>query len=766
MQAPNNTDQINDTPRRLIRAVFQYWKSGLGFFVVFFTFLMVLAYTIPPSYTAHASVLVKSGRENAPEGTASTSEYLRLISSAEEVISEISIMLSRPVLKQVAINLEKSHSREKVDSKTGFGARRLGFQNWSRRIGLLTGPQLPNGKLDWDTLRDYPTAVSSLIEQILPVIEQSRTPGWSLDLNQKKSLKDDLEVCQTLQKRAGLWKSLAALDPIMETVEDAFSDLQDGDTPRGEFVMAEWDDLLEESGAAYDRVIDFSHERAIQKLGNVLKIEIVPATHVITIAFEHESKNVSAETITLLIKAYLNQHTKIHADASQVDPETGEIELTAGDFFLDQAEIFSLQVAELQNEITEFRQNHDGGDLSRQRDLLLDDLITSDQSLRALQEIRGGDEELAAASVLESPEIAFFHQRLLDLRLEMAKRRSQYSDPNHPEVTEIASQLAASRSELVIQMKRKRDFLERRVAVLREELRQVESDRAQYEALMEKRNKAQSSWNKYSAKAEEEKINRALDLQLITNIKVLEWPATPSKPSFPNRFMLALLGIFLGIPSSIAVTLLRAYFHSRVSSVVDVETVLETPVIASIGQFSRWGGRQSFSEGMPGAVMDAARMVLASMDGSGARALHVAASTSIEGADTLAAAISLVLSQDQKKVVFATESGFPAVLSGTEGIEILQLGDLPIDAKRKAIVDARGKADLVVMAGPCLASGGGGGMWASLADASVFVVSGSGVHFEVARRGLSILHRYSPLVIGAVLTQRRDSIPSWLYKRA
>jgi len=647
MHTPLPAEHLTDTPRRVIRALFEWRWSAIGFFLCFFTFLMVIAYAWPPSYTANATVLVKAGRHNAPEGTATTSEFMRLQSSPEDVISEINVMLSRPVLDAVATDLEAW--RPGGETKKGFGAVMEGFQDWCRGVGLL------------------------------PVV-----------------------------------------DP---------------------------------------------HERLITKLSKKLTIEVVPATHVIEISYENTNKAVAARTIQFMLDAYLDYHTKVHADG-RWNPETGQFDVTAGDFFGRQADDFRSQLDDLQVKITEFRLEHHGGDLTKQRDQLATELLSSKQALRALEFIESGTADLSSVSVLESPEISFHHQRLLDLKLDLAKETPKYTDPNAPALQSLRAQIETSRSELVAQLVRKRDFLDQRVQGLQIELEKVETDRAELERMISKRSQLQTSYTKYSAKAEEERINQALDLQQVTSVKVLEWPALPAKPSFPNRFMMAILGFLLGIPGSIVVALLRAYFHSRVATVSDVETVLGVPVFTSIQRFTRWGGRQAFSEGLPREVLDAARMTLASIDTSVTRALHVASATTGEGAGTLGAALALAAAEDGKRVVFATSSGFPAVLSGSSGIEILQLNDLAVDGKRKAVAEARANADFVILAGPSLASGGGGGLWASLGDASLFVVSGSGVHFEVARRGLNILERYSPDVVGAVLTQRRNPIPRWLYKRA
>jgi Mrp family chromosome partitioning ATPase len=72
--------------------------------------------------------------------------------------------------------------------------------------------------------------------------------------------------------------------------------------------------------------------------------------------------------------------------------------------------------------------------------------------------------------------------------------------------------------------------------------------------------------------------------------------------------------------------------------------------------------------------------------------------------------------------------------------------------------------DHVFVAGPPLTGRSDGASYVSLADRAVFVISGSGVHLEVARRALSLLRQHSQDVVGAVLTQRREAVPALIYR--
>ncbi len=627
MSTNPQTERRTDTPRRVIRALFEFRKAMLGFFVVFFAFLMLIAYVFPPIWEVKGQVLVKSGRQNAPAGVAMSNAGARLDTNMEDVVSEMTIMMSEPVLQRVAERLLADVPEEQKE--TFVSRMKDGFQDFCISLGLL--PDLPEGA------------------------------------------------------------------------------------------------------------------NLVQQLGKKVTVEIEPGSHVINLSYQHQGKGTAVRTINYLLEEYLEQHTAIHSETEALR------------FFEQQVVDKKAELDLLQGEITAFRMEHDGGDLTLQRTLLLQDLTEADQALRSLSDVDATEDGLMQASSLsEHPELAPFYQRLLDLELEIAEAEGIDATL----AAQKREQAATTRGKLLEQLRNKRAYLARRVEELRGELRAVESERARFEDLLSRRNIVEATYQQYVAKHEEERIAQAMDSNRLTSVRVLQKATPPVKPYFPNRFVMAILGFLLGIPGAIAFALLRAYFSGRVSTVQDIETELGLPVLASLARLPG----SAFRSGMPESVMRGARMVLANVDQAGVKSVCLASSSNGEGAATIAAAVALAAAQDGRSVVFATPDGAGTEAVEAAGVEVLDLSGRGVKEQRAAVSEAAGRCDLVVMAALPLASAEGG-LYASSAEAAVFVVSGSGVHIEVARRGHGVLVRSCGKVLGAVLTQRRDPIPSLLYRR-
>ncbi|MBC8329285.1 MAG: hypothetical protein H8E31_11115, partial [Planctomycetes bacterium] len=373
------------------------------------------------------------------------------------------------------------------------------------------------------------------------------------------------------------------------------------------------------------------------------------------------------------------------------------------------------------------------------------------------ESVDGREETLLQASALtEPPKRAPYYNRLRDLQQQIAFNEG--ITPDNEALTR--QQFESTSRDLLQQIRAKKAFLTRRVANLQKEVVEVEKDRAYYEDLLSRREGVEASYRQYAAKEEEERIAKAMDADQLTSVRVLQYATEPIKPYFPNRFVLALLGILLGVPGAVAFALLRSYFHSRVATVQDVESELGLPVLASLARLPN----RAFAGGLPDSVMKGAKLVISAIDQAGVKTVCLASSTQGEGAATMASAVAVCAAKDGRKVVFATPDGVTNPAVTAEGIQVLDLSGMGVAEQKRAVSEAAAGCDLVIMSALPLA-GADGGLYASSAEAAVFVVSGSGVHIEVARRGHSMLNRYCGKVLGAVLTQRRDPIPRLLYRR-
>ncbi|MFQ5868788.1 MAG: GumC family protein [Candidatus Zixiibacteriota bacterium] len=89
--------------RRILNTIFKRKWTIVIFLVAMVVVVMGLSYVLPPKYNASAKVLIKPGTEQAPFYPWATAEEVRPTSqlSQSDVMSEIQLMYSRPVLARV-----------------------------------------------------------------------------------------------------------------------------------------------------------------------------------------------------------------------------------------------------------------------------------------------------------------------------------------------------------------------------------------------------------------------------------------------------------------------------------------------------------------------------------------------------------------------------------------------------------------------------------------------------------------------------------------
>src|SRR5215203_3643398 len=126
-----------DGLRRVVRTLFEWPWTALAFFVLFFGFLMLLAYFFPPLYQVRGLVLVKAGAEKSPLSYLPIGQVPmgNLATSMEDVNSEIAILTSRPVIEEVVDARIEAASEE--EASVGAKLWLEEFQAWCQGIGLM-----------------------------------------------------------------------------------------------------------------------------------------------------------------------------------------------------------------------------------------------------------------------------------------------------------------------------------------------------------------------------------------------------------------------------------------------------------------------------------------------------------------------------------------------------------------------------------------------------------------------------------------------------
>lgn len=115
----DNNTETGFPKRRILYTLFKRKWTIIIFLVVVVVVVVGLSYILPPSFSASAKVLIKSGTEQAPFYPWATAEEVRMNPelTQNDVMSEIQLMYSRPVLARVVGELGLTRASEEAGSR-------------------------------------------------------------------------------------------------------------------------------------------------------------------------------------------------------------------------------------------------------------------------------------------------------------------------------------------------------------------------------------------------------------------------------------------------------------------------------------------------------------------------------------------------------------------------------------------------------------------------------------------------------------------------
>jgi uncharacterized protein involved in exopolysaccharide biosynthesis len=123
--------------------------------------------------------------------------------------------------------------------------------------------------------------------------------------------------------------------------------------------------------------------------------------------------------------------------------------------------------------------------------------------------------------------------------------------------------------------------IEKNIQYLKGQIQSTVRDKTTYEKLKQEYTIAKESYTRVRVQLEQARMAHSFNpgKQLLT---LIDKPEVPSAPFKPNRLLLVIGGLVLGIFSGIAIALTGALFDHRLKTVWDIETHLKVPVLGSI----------------------------------------------------------------------------------------------------------------------------------------------------------------------------------------
>lgn len=522
--------------------------------------------------------------------------------------------------------------------------------------------------------------------------------------------------------------------------------------------------------------------QAMDELDGRIITAPVRDSHVLEVKCRLGDSNKARDVLKKIIDVYQDLHIEIFANKK------------SSPFFAEQKERIEKSLAVAQKDLQEFRKSANISLLDTEKELLLEQYTEATRILSQLTEaetvIRQGDLDSSlmstVASETESTVVREMQLRLLELLLEQ-DRRAQSLGPKHPQVEGIAKQIREAQTRLVEAIATTKKITENKLTVINARLEQLNETKARLDNLEREESILASNYEFYSGKHEQSIVADELAAAAMSNIKVASSPTLPVDPIRPNKLLNLGLALVGGLIAALALAFLLDYLDHGLKTPEDVEFYVKVAPLASF--FNKAGQPLNPREAERLAVL----LEAGGVDKRG-QCLQVTSTIPNEGANLVASALGEAFAKDpESRTLLVDFAGtIPLVRSG-QGIVDVLLGEATLDEiahgdENLAIVGRGSQGDypsylwgsdrmqelmtrlrdayryIVFNVGPVLASQDALKL-ARYADGIILVIKADSTRREVVNRATAMLKESGEKIVGAVLTERTQTIPDAVYRR-
>ncbi len=179
-------------------------------------------------------------------------------------------------------------------------------------------------------------------------------------------------------------------------------------------------------------------------------------------------------------------------------------------------------------------------------------------------------------------------KQLYELKFKEQELLSVYKAESVP-VTEIRRQIKEAESLLkraqegtIEALSAKSDALGQQLARTNHELIKLNDAEVRLAQLERQKKLLEEKYIKYSDSLEQTRIDEALNIEKISNIRVAQAPLMPIAPIRPNTGLNLVMGLFLGLFGGLGLAFFLEYIDESLQKPEQIEETLELPVLGSI----------------------------------------------------------------------------------------------------------------------------------------------------------------------------------------
>ncbi|MFO7974018.1 MAG: hypothetical protein R6V12_05225 [Candidatus Hydrogenedentota bacterium] len=526
-------------------------------------------------------------------------------------------------------------------------------------------------------------------------------------------------------------------------------------------------------------------EAAVMALEKALHVEADDKKYVLDIRCRLGDPQLAHDVLKALLESYRQKHVEVFDQ-----PGT-----TA--FFDEQVERITKELNEAQQKLEAFRGEHAVVSLEAEKELLLTQYAEARKLLLQLTETeeaaeqaaKGKSDQVLIAALSDKTEntvVTELQLRLLELILER-NRITENLGPKHPQVVAIHNEINRAAERLREAIDATRATMQVKIKDLQQRLQELNKLEGELEDLERAVETASELLVYYTQKREEAVVADEMKNKQISSLRVVERPTLPVNPVSPRRLVNLLMALVVGVIGGLALAFFLEYLDHGLKTPEDVEFYLKIPPLASFFHTGRKRPLHSAEAHRLGTMLDAVQA------GVPNQLIEVTSAVSGERAGPVAMALANARAENPEwRVLYIdfvphrSEGPAPKGLTDlvTEQAELdevlVQDGELYMlshgaaecpsylwESRRMQTVlsELRQRFDRIVLHVSPLRVSSDAINAARFVDGVVIVVRADSTRREVVNRALDMIRSAKGRIAGAVLTERKQTIPAVVYRR-
>ena len=339
-------------------------------------------------------------------------------------------------------------------------------------------------------------------------------------------------------------------------------------------------------------------EKTADRIRSGLTVEHVEESSVIRLSFSAHNPLLARDTLAVLINEYLKKHSELIGTPKSHDFFTRESSKTAKE----------LQAAE--NRLKEFKNQINVGSLEEHRLILSQQIGTLEQRLKdtranidafnRMAYSRGSNKGLTPAffapeetSGIASPAINDMRDRIYELKLKEQELLSTYKESSVPvmevrrQIREAQTLFQQAKRSMIGALQAQADSLASEIDKANQQLKALNNSEFELAQLEREKQLLENKYQTYARNLEQSRIDQALEMEEISNIKIVQTPIIPNEAIKPKSKINLILGFMLALFASLGLAFFAEYFDHSLQNPEQIEDALEVPVLGSVEQMKK-----------------------------------------------------------------------------------------------------------------------------------------------------------------------------------